>query len=386
MDILDRDEIRDIIDKRSDFCVSIYLPTHRAGKDVEQNSIRFKNLLRRVEKELGDWGLRAQQIQEVLEPAEKLLAEELFWSYQSDGLAIFLSGDEFRHYRLPIQFEELAIISHRYHIKPLLPFLTMDGRFYILAVSQNLVRLLEGTAYSVNQVILEDIPQSLSEALKYDDLEKQPQFHTRAQPVVGGRRAAMFHGHGVSKDSAADKKNILRYFQMLDNGLRDVFAGEHVPLVLAGVEFLRAIYKEANSYPHLLDPGIQGNPDELSPNELHEKAWQIVQPAFQKAQMEAFDKYKRLAGTGQTSRTVEEIVQQAFNGRVESLFVTLDARVWGRFDRDNHDVEIHETPTPKNEDLLDFAAVHTYLNRGRVYVVTSNAMPDEPPVAAVLRF
>ncbi|RPJ11944.1 MAG: hypothetical protein EHM37_10145 [Deltaproteobacteria bacterium] len=42
-------------------------------------------------------------------------------------------------------FKELAVVSHRFHVKPLLPVLTSDGTFYILALSQNQLRLLEGT-------------------------------------------------------------------------------------------------------------------------------------------------------------------------------------------------------------------------------------------------
>jgi len=64
----------------------------------------------------------------------------------------------------------------------------------------------------VKEVELENTPQSLSEAFKYDDPEKQLQFHTRA-PAAGGERAAMFHGHGVGKDDAKD--NILRFFHQV---------------------------------------------------------------------------------------------------------------------------------------------------------------------------
>jgi hypothetical protein len=46
----------------------------------------------------------------------------------------------------------LVIVSERFHVKPLLPLLSGDGRFYVLALSQNEIRLLQGTRYSVEQV------------------------------------------------------------------------------------------------------------------------------------------------------------------------------------------------------------------------------------------
>jgi hypothetical protein len=52
-----------------------------------------------------------------------------------------------RSYRLPLPFEQLVVISDDFHLKPPLPFFASDGRFYILALSQNQVRLLEGIRY-----------------------------------------------------------------------------------------------------------------------------------------------------------------------------------------------------------------------------------------------
>ena len=69
-----------------------------------------------------------------------------------------------------------------------------------------------------------------------------------------------------------------------------------MPLLLAGVEYLLPIYKEANTYPHLIDTVIKGNPDLLSADELHKSAWEIIRPLFQAAQEEAFAHYQQLAG------------------------------------------------------------------------------------------
>jgi hypothetical protein len=63
---------------------------------------------------------------------------------------LFLSPGAFHSYRLPLSFGELAVISDRYHLKPLLPLLAGDGSFYVLALSQNEVRLLGASRYGVD--------------------------------------------------------------------------------------------------------------------------------------------------------------------------------------------------------------------------------------------
>lgn len=386
MNLLSRNELQALSGKQIEPCVSIYLPTHRAGKDVEQDPIRFKNLLRQVEKDLSEQGRRSLQINEWLEPAKQLLADSLFWSHQSDGLAVFIAPEEFYHYRVPLKFEELAVVSGRFHLKPLFPLLGGDERFYFLALSQNQARLFQGTRYNMSEVELKNVPKSLAEALKYDDPERQLQFHTRA-PAAKGERAAIFHGHGAGHiDAAVHKKDILRYFQQLDKGMQDLLRNEHVPLVLAGVDYLLPIYREANSYQHLLDEGVFGNPDELNTENLHERAWAVVQPHFQKAQRGAAAKYRQLANTGRTANELQDVVPAAYHGQIEFLFVDLGLQIWGTIKQNDNGIQFHQKAEPGDEDLLDSAAIQTFLHRGTVYVVASDEMPDKTPVAAVFRY
>jgi hypothetical protein len=371
------------------------MPAERMGKEVEQNPTRFKNLLGKAEKRLSERGVRASEAQALLEPAQMLLRDSLFWQHQSDGLALFVSQDMLRHYRLPLDFEELVVAGDRFHFKPLLPLLSGDGRFYILALSQNTLRLLQGTRYSVSEIELEDIPQSLKQVLKWDDPEKRLQFHTttqtpggeRVQPAVGGARPAIFHGHGVA--SADDPKNyISRYFHRVDEGLVELLGGERAPLVLAGVDYLHAIYRGANTYPHLADDGIEGNPEELSAEELHEQAWGIVRSLFLADQEHAAAQHRQLAGAGSehVSNDIYRVVPAVYYGRVRTLFVATGLQRWGVFDLDLNKIELDEEAGPANEDLLDLAAVHTLLNGGTVYAVAPERLPDETALAAVFRY
>ena len=115
---------------------------------------------------------------------------------------------------------------------------------------------MEGTGRNVQEIELESVPKSLDEALQYDELEKQVRFRTGS--VSGGTGMAMVSGHGGVADDTKD--NLLKYFRLIDRGLHDLLRDERAPLVLAGVEYLFPIYREANTYPHLIEEGIPGNP------------------------------------------------------------------------------------------------------------------------------
>jgi hypothetical protein len=360
---------------------------HRAGVDTLQNPVRCKNLLRQAEGRLLARGLRLSEVQTLLAPVYRLLADYAFWQHQSDGLALFVASDMFRAYCLPLALTDLVVVSKRFHMKPVLPLLNGDGQFYILSLSQNEVRLFACTRYSVYPVTLPNAPTSLAEALQYNDPERQLQFHTKTPPFARpgtGERAAIFFGTGAAADDP--KSDLVEYLRQVDRGLAEVVQHAYVPVVLAGVEYLLPLYKAVTAHATVVAPSITGNPDGLPAETLHERAWPLVEPRFRQAQAEAAVRYRRYAGTGRTASDLTEAVLAAAQGRVETVFVAVGVQCWGRFDPETQALEVVPEEAPEAEDLLDCAALHTLLNRGTVYAVPPDQVPAPAPLAALLRY
>jgi hypothetical protein len=385
MDFLTIDDLKRLVDEQEEPCISLYMPTIRAGREIRQNPIQFKNLLKDAEEQLLQSGYRRTEADSLLAPAYDLLNSEIFWQQQSDGLAMFLSGETTRHYRLPLQFDSLATIAECFFIKPLLPLFMRNGRYFILALSQDSVRLFEGTRFSVDELEINDTPKSLSEALKWDDPEAQLHHHASEGPSTFGDKHATFHGHGVGHDD--QKNNILRFFQIVDKGLMDLLADEEAPLVLAGVDYLLPIFREASKYGHIMDKAIEGNPELVKLGELHKKAWEIVQPLFKKDEEEAAEQFKHYSGiNGHATSDIKEIVSAAYFGQVDQLFIVEKEYLWGSFNPETGEVQFHERPGPESRELLDAAAAHTLVNGGMVFSVDPQSVPSGERAAALLRW
>jgi hypothetical protein len=388
MDNLKRADLEQLIDTSSEWYVSLYMHAHKVGREKQQNPVRLGNLITRAQEKLIDYGLRRPEAQELLRPAEDLLTnQEDFWQHQSDGLAIFLSAGFFKTLRLPLRFEELVVVARNFHLKPLLPLLSKDGKFYILAISMDEIRLLLGTRDTIQQVDLVGVPTSMQEALWMDDPEKYQGFHTSASsPGRGGERRAEFYGHGGKPD--ADKTNLLRYFQYVDAGLNDLLEEKEIPMLLAGVQYLQPVYHEANTYPGLLEEGLEGNPEELSEKELHNAAWKLVKPIFDEAQKRDLERFEQFHGQQNdlASGDLKTVLKAAHFGQVETLFVPVGVEKWGRYDPQQNQVILDTNPKPENEDLLDYAAMQTILNSGQVYAVQPEKVPGDGELAAILRY
>ncbi len=364
MDILSGKEIRGLMRKQLGICVSIYMPTIRKGTEIQQNQIRYKNMLRSAEDSLLSSGdLRPSEIKDMLAPAQELHGNVSFWQGQSYGLALFISSDFFKCYRLPERFEELVVVTDRFHVKPLIPVLVSDAEFSILAISQKDVRLLKCTLQRVKEVDIEGVPGSLDEALNLDDFEKHLQRHTGTEDM---------------------KPKILQYFKLIDKGLRENLRDRKSPLIFAGVDYLFHIYREANSYPHLSERWISGNPEGFSADRLSEMGWTIAEDFLNTKKVDALAQYSQNAGTGLTSIDIEEIVREAHNGRVAVLFFVPSIQRWGKFDSATGKVALAGEAGVGNEDMLDLAAIQTILNGGVAYPIEKDETGSS--IAAIFRY
>lgn len=389
MDVFTRDDLRSLIEADADPCASIYMPTHRAGREIREDSLRCKNLLHKAEEQLHEAGLRTPEARAALEPAHRLQGDGQFWRNQSDGLAIFAGRGIFKSYRVPLRFEELLVVNRRFHVKQILPLLQNDGTFYILAVSQKHVRLLRGTHHSVSELDPVGLPKSLVDALNVDEYVQSLQQHGHTTLGVGaaGAREGLFHGHGGADLDVKKRDEIIEYFRRIDDGLHEFFKNvEHAPLVFAGVEYQFPMFKDSYHQGPLIDKPVAGNSDDLQLRELHAKAWQLVGPHFREGERKAIRRYGERAGGDVVSNDLQEIIKAARTGRVETLFVSEDQKIWGSVDEGTGEMQRLHEGLPGTDDLLDYAAVHTLLTGGEVFAVHDGEMPGGGAVAAVYRY
>ncbi len=385
MELLQREHIHSLIEPRTAPCISIYIPTERAAVETLQNPIRFKNQLREVERRLAGYSLRPLALAELLNPLRALAGNYDFWQHQADGLALFRSADHMRYFRLPFAFEELAVVSERFHIKPLLSLLAWDSRFYVLALSRNSVRLLECSRYAAREIELPAaVPASLAEAQATPEAEA-PHLQMRSVGLgPTGARTGIFHGRGGAVEE--DKEALERYFREIDKGLHEVLREQRAPLVLAGVDYFFPIYRSVSTYSHIAPEGVSGSVDGMRPEELHRKAVAAVQPLFTGAEERSLGEYHRRLPEGRAASGLAQVLPAAHHGRVDVLFVALGMERWGRFDPETGAVELRDEPAAGDEDLLDLASIQTFLNGGSVFPVAQERVPGGAPVAAVLRY
>lgn len=79
----------------------------------------------------------------------------------------------------------------------------------------------------------------------------------------------------------------------------------------------------------------------------------------------------------------------SLRGRLRTVLLDRERRLWGRLDRERDDVELlgesRDDPAPDAVDVLDELARLTITHGGRALSVPSSEMPTDSGAAAVLR-
>lgn len=375
--MITRDTILELLEKAENPALSIYLHTHEKGEEVQQDPIRFKNQLTEAERKLEERNMPARKIDEMLKPARKLLDRPPFWRYGDRGLALFISGDYFQTFKVPLDFREEVQVGRSFLITPLLPMITLEGTFCILALSQKKMRLLRATRESSHELAFEKAPKSMEEFKQYDLEEKSLSSYS------GDRGRTMFHGWG---DDSVESDYVENYLKQVENEVTSILRKRNDPLILAGVNEAVALYRKVNHYHRLMEQALTANPDPKSEAELRDEAWEVIRSYFLENMYSDLERYNDLKGTGKQSDNLSRIVESSHYGKVDTLFVCKGEQSWGWFDRDREVVHHGTENGSGGYDLINEAAIRTLSQGGDVYALEREDMPDGVTVAAIYRY
>lgn len=387
-----RDDLHVLLAETHGPAVSIFLPTHVAGREIRQDPIRLRNLLNGARTALEEGGMDGRDAAALLQPGFALVDDGEFWRHQDQGLALFLAVGRSLVHKLPIPVEEAAHVDDRFHIRPLLPVLEADGRFAVLAVSLKSATLYHAGRHGMAPVPLETLPRGMENLfgggpdLMGEGRERPDDGTVQNPKTANAGDAPALADDGSQRQTRNDE--LVQYVKQLAATLQSHLGGSGVPLVLVADERVLGHFRAVNKYDGLVEPAIPLPPDSLDAGDLHAKAYAIVRPAFERARAEALDRLGMLSGDG-GGRGLSDpaaIVAAAVNGRVDTLFLRDGADCWGRYRIDTDDTDIHADRQPGDRELLDYAAAAVLAKDGRVYTLPPESLPGTTPMAATLRW
>lgn len=384
MEILTRELIQELLAISQSPCLSLYMTTHRSHPENLQDIIRFKNLVKQMEKSL----LRkysSTEAQKHLEPFKALVNDTVFWNHTSEGLAVLSTDGLFKVISLPVSIEEVTVVADSFHTKPLRQYLQSTDRYHVLGLSLHDIRLLEGNRHSLAEIeLLPDIPGTITDALGDDLTDKHSTVASYGG--TGGESNSMHHGHGGRKEET--EKDAERFFRVVANSIYEKYSKPSgLPLILAALPEHHKLFQSVNKNPMLLDKCIAVNPASVSIHKLIDMAWEIMEPAYLLKLDTLADSFEQAKANEKGSDEIKEVAIAAVNGRVDTLIIESGRMIAVRITNlITGNTQKKDLKNPRVDDLLDDMGELVTKMGGQVVILPAEKMPSQTGLAAIYRY
>ncbi|OQP38692.1 hypothetical protein A4H97_18410 [Niastella yeongjuensis] len=384
--ILTKDIFVELAGYEGDLCVSILMPTHKSGVEVNEqvDKSTFKNVVQQVEKKLAEKKKDPALTKSVLQPAYDLLTDEIFWRSLDNGLAVYIADGFFKYVKLAAPVIQLIHVNTSFYVSPLIPYMVRTEHFYLLDIAKKFPRFYRADGFGIERLQIEEMPFGVDDVVHFEEKDGDTLFRTGGK---GGRGSANFHGIGGGKPE--ENENIAIYLQEVDNTIwQSHLNKENVPLLLAGQNFLIPIFKSVSRYKNIWPEALTGNHHQQSDNDLYEKAMKVIKPYFDQPLQNALKDYGNKLVTALTSSMIDTIIPATYYGKVSHLFVKKGLQAFGTFNKQDNKLvmQVQEGDLKQADDLIDKAVTKTIQNGGDVYFLDAEQMPNQSELAALFRY
>ena len=386
IDIPTLEEFKALAQIKGEVCISVYLPVSPLVENIRANRIAFRDLagealaqLTGVDKrKIVDFEQRFDQLaglERDVQDEDKIRklqrakpdSFDTFWHYQAHGLAVLSTAGLMRMFRLPDAPKPLAEVADRLHLTPLIRAMTSPHDIFVLALSEESVRLIHAFAnFPVVRLQIPDLPGNAEQATR------RPSFHVRAP-------------RGRLQNLEGEKVLLHKYVRKVEQAIHNVLVGLNTPLVVAAEEPLASMYRSLNSYSGLADEMIEGNPDQKTDAELEDAAIPILDRLYSREVKAAIALYDQLKPRRATT-DVSYAAHAATAGAVEQLLVDLDAVVPGLVSDVDGSVTYSASDDAETYSVVDEVARRALSTGARVLGARREELPDRAPLTAILRY
>ncbi|WP_113910873.1 hypothetical protein [Roseovarius dicentrarchi] len=352
---------------RADACVSIYLKTTPLTQDIGQARTNLGNLARTAVSQLEDSGLPKRRIWLLEEHLGILMEDDDFWEHQANSLAILVTPERIQTFRLANDLHDMVEVSDRFHLKPLLRAATFAHVAYVLAVSENDVRLIEMSANTpAREVRVPDMPKDAASAVGKKSVNESG----------SGRRIQGLEGQKV---------RLGQYVRKIDAALRPILKDTDTPVILASTLPMDALVRSLTALP-LLPQTIETSPDQMTPAELAEAARPVLDAQYD-SQIEEFRaEFEQRRGASRTTTDVSDAARAATFGGIDTLLVDFDSVTTGTVDEDSGAITFADQPGATSYGIIDEIAGRALRSGAHVMAVRRDDIPDGKELAAILRY
>lgn len=317
-----------------------------------------------------------ERIERIVGDLQMVADDNEAWRHPGGSLIALANGSTTIVRWAPVDLTEGVTVSRSLPAHVLLSAVHHAPAFNLLELALGTVRLRGSDNGTLVDLPMGDTPKSIDAALRFDDHERQLTNHTAG---TGSGHDMVFHGHGVGAE--VDAERIERFIRAVGRGVEATLQQERrdrFPLVVHAVAEHVPLLRSSIGLDTIIEPAIDGSPDDGSEIDLYEASRAIVIQHARHRDNEMLAHFRQRRGNGTTAEGPETCASAARNGTVDVLFIT----------RTDHlcQLDVVGDHADLVDDDCDRAIIDTLTHGGDVVVVEAATIADGYECAALLRW
>lgn len=255
------------------------------------------------------------------------------------GFIVFYSTEYQAYMRVQTSLNDLVIVADSFHIKPLLRIKNTERGYFVIGVSSRLITVsVESSGHLYRMEVI-----------------RNPTIFDNQDAPKSKSLINSFISH-----SAVQINKSLSQFKM--------------PVILAGVKDYTDQMRKSLSISYILDEIILANIETMKSDEVRERCFEILEPYYQKKELEAAHDLNLAVKKNQAITYIEDIALSAVLGKIEKLFVVENKQLWGSVNKQTGEVFISQKQLSSHEDdILDDICQIVLAKGGEVTVLKDGA-------------
>lgn len=359
--------LKELIGREDYPSVSIFMPTHRAHPETQQDPIRLKNLLADARQRLNaEVGKRPSW--PIIDQLERI-TEHLDWRENQDGLALFASEQYAAVVRLPFTVEERVTVDRTFETREIVAAFQRLPHYLVLTLAEQQTRLFAGTGPTLEEI------------------------RDYGFPVVSGGAPGATRRPDAPQMARSNirEAHLQEFYREVDGALAHALADEPHPVVVIGARPSLGFFDDVSRHRDRIIARVEGSHAEASAAAVAQLAWPEVERWLQQQRQAAVQDVGTARGANLLAPGLDDAWHAARAGRGARLIVEQGYRQPAIVHRETGSIELVSGTVqgvgPRHlDDAVDALAELVLGMGGEVLFVDDGALADFGHIALILRY
>jgi hypothetical protein len=294
----------------------------------DKDRITFKNLIKSLHEEFES--LKPSDSIEILnKKLEELELEPSWFDHSGKSIIIYIDEVEASVYILHSVEQAFSIISHAFHIIPLVVYYQNLKTYLIPALESDDFKILKGNRYEMKPIELLE-----KTTLKDTFTDSEHQNYVTHGSYGGIKEESIFHGHVSTKDLKDIMK--MKYFKHVDEYLLKHFSKDQdFSIILLSNDMNYHDFMSISKNKAVMDNYIEGSVKTMTLDEISSKVKSIEEDVYKIFVDTRIQRYHDVLKLKQSSDDFLEIKKALIKSKVESLIISSDLKMDLHFNNDS---------------------------------------------------